>query len=108
MVRHLGLDRAFLAVTLMGSLFVKGVERVLMFAAASNWTCRAGRGWSSHPGTRTDVARCTPPGGGVVIAGDALLTYTPARTRPGLRSCRARRPPTALRRWRHSTRSPPS
>src|SRR3954465_3998533 len=77
MLRHPGFDRAFLAMTMMGALFVKGVDDVQTFAADEELDVPGRPKVVFTPGHTHGHCALHLADRGVVIAGDAFVTYNP-------------------------------
>jgi len=77
MLRHPGFDRAFLAMTLMGALFVKGVEAVQTFTDGEQLDVPGKPRVVFTPGHTHGHCALHLADRGVVIAGDAFVTYNP-------------------------------
>jgi len=77
MVRHPGFDRAFLAMTMMGALFVKGVDDVHTFAEDEELDVPGRPKVVFTPGHTHGHCALHLADRGVVIAGDAFVTYNP-------------------------------
>ena len=77
MLRHPGFDRAFLAMTLMGALFVTGVEAVRTFTDGEQLDVPGKPRVVFTPGHTHGHCALHLADRGVVIAGDAFVTYNP-------------------------------
>lgn len=77
MLRHPGFDRAFFAMTRMGALFVKGVEHVRTFTAGEELDVPGRPQVVFTPGHTHGHCSLHLPERGVLIAGDAFVTYNP-------------------------------
>jgi glyoxylase-like metal-dependent hydrolase (beta-lactamase superfamily II) len=77
MLRHPGFDRAFLAMSLMGALFVKGVASVRTFVDGEQLDVPGRPRVVFTPGHTYGHSALHLPDRGVVIAGDAFVTYNP-------------------------------
>jgi glyoxylase-like metal-dependent hydrolase (beta-lactamase superfamily II) len=77
MLRHPGFDRAFLAMTMMGALFVKGATTVQTYSDGDRLDV-PGRPTVVHtPGHTYGHCALHLADRGVLIAGDAFVTYNP-------------------------------
>jgi glyoxylase-like metal-dependent hydrolase (beta-lactamase superfamily II) len=77
MLRHPGFDRAFIAMTRMGALFVKGVESVRTVVDGDELDVAGRPRVVFTPGHTHGHCALHLPDRGVVIAGDAFVTYNP-------------------------------
>jgi glyoxylase-like metal-dependent hydrolase (beta-lactamase superfamily II) len=75
MLRHPGFDRAFLAMTLMGALFVKGVATARTFGDGEELDVPGRPRVVFTPGHTRGHCALHLPDRGVVLAGDAFVTY---------------------------------
>jgi glyoxylase-like metal-dependent hydrolase (beta-lactamase superfamily II) len=77
MLRHPGFDRAFFAMAAMGALFVKGLREVCTYAGGQQLDV-PGRPHVIHtPGHTYGHCALHLPDRGVLLAGDAFVTYNP-------------------------------
>jgi glyoxylase-like metal-dependent hydrolase (beta-lactamase superfamily II) len=77
MLRYPGFDRAFAAMTLMGALFVKGLESVHTFRDGDELDVPGRPRVIFTPGHTHGHCALHFPDRGVLIAGDAFVTYNP-------------------------------
>ena len=77
MLRHPGFDRAFAAMAAMGALWVKGVEQVRTYRDGEVLDVPGRPQVLFTPGHTHGHAALYFPERGVLIAGDALVTYDP-------------------------------
>jgi glyoxylase-like metal-dependent hydrolase (beta-lactamase superfamily II) len=77
MLRYPGFDRAFLAMTSMGALLVQGLESVQTFADGDELDVPGRPTVVFTPGHTHGHCALHFPERGVVIAGDAFVTYNP-------------------------------
>jgi glyoxylase-like metal-dependent hydrolase (beta-lactamase superfamily II) len=77
MLRHPGFDRAFFAMTLMGALFVRGVESVETFTDGEQLDVPGNPRVVYTPGHTHGHCALHLADRGVVITGDAFVTYNP-------------------------------
>src|SRR4051794_37604182 len=83
MLRHSGFDRVFLAMTMMGALFVKGVETVRTFTEGEELDVPGRPRVVFTPGHTHGHCALHLPERGVVIAGDAFVTFNPYTSSTG-------------------------
>src|SRR5204863_8641102 len=83
MRRHPGFDRVFLAMTMMGALFVTGVETVRTFTDGEELDVPGRPRVVFTPGHTHGHCALHLPERGVVIAGDAFVTFNPYTSSSG-------------------------
>jgi glyoxylase-like metal-dependent hydrolase (beta-lactamase superfamily II) len=77
MLRHPGFDRAFLAMTMMGALFVKGLETAQTYRDGERLDVPGRPTVVFTPGHTHGHCALHLADRGVVLAGDAFVTYNP-------------------------------
>jgi glyoxylase-like metal-dependent hydrolase (beta-lactamase superfamily II) len=77
MIRHPGFDRAFAAMAAMGALFVKGLESVQTYADGAELDVPGRPRVVFTPGHTYGHCALHLPERGVLLAGDAVVTYNP-------------------------------
>jgi glyoxylase-like metal-dependent hydrolase (beta-lactamase superfamily II) len=77
MLQHPGFDRAFLAMTMMGALFVRGVESVQTYSDGDELDVPGRPRIVFTPGHTHGHSALHLADRGVVLAGDAFVTYNP-------------------------------
>jgi glyoxylase-like metal-dependent hydrolase (beta-lactamase superfamily II) len=77
MIRHPGFDRAFAAMAGMGALFVKGLESVQTYADGAELDVPGRPRVVFTPGHTYGHCALHLPDRGVLLAGDAVVTYNP-------------------------------
>jgi glyoxylase-like metal-dependent hydrolase (beta-lactamase superfamily II) len=83
MLRHPGFDRAFAAMAAMGALFVKGLSQVQTYRAGDDLDVPGRPHVAFTPGHTHGHCALHLRDRGVLLAGDALVTYNPYRDSDG-------------------------
>jgi glyoxylase-like metal-dependent hydrolase (beta-lactamase superfamily II) len=83
MLRHPGFDRAFFAMAAMGALFVKGLQEAITYREGERLDVPGRPHVVFTPGHTHGHCALHLPDRGVLLAGDAFVTYNPYRDSHG-------------------------